>query len=87
VVKIRESVPATIEVQWKHQDEFRRQYGPDYRAGLDLMFANPDGTLLKPDSVSAAASLLFRRLRLPKSAASTHYATPTHRIFLRAVCR
>lgn len=39
---------------------FRRQYGPDYRADLDLIFANPDGTPFKPDSISSAVSLLFR---------------------------
>jgi hypothetical protein len=32
--------------------EFRQQYSPDYRADLDLIFANPDGRPLKPDSVS-----------------------------------
>ena len=25
------------------QAEFRRQYGPDHRADLDLIFANPNG--------------------------------------------
>jgi hypothetical protein len=29
------------------------QYGQDYRRDLDLIFANPDGSPLKPDSVSA----------------------------------
>ena len=33
-----------------------------------MIFANPDGTPFKPDSVSAAVSLLFRRLKLPKGA-------------------
>jgi hypothetical protein len=37
---------------------------PRYRADLDLIFANPDGTPLKPDSVSACVSLLSRRLKL-----------------------
>jgi integrase len=37
---------------------FRQRFGPDYRADLDLVFANPDGTPLKPDSVSASVSLL-----------------------------
>ena len=50
----------------KRQQEFRQQYGPDYRTDLDLIFANPDGTPLKPDSVSASVSALCRRLKLPK---------------------
>jgi site-specific recombinase XerD len=50
----------------KRQDEFRHHFGPDYRVDLDLIFANPDGTPLKPDSISASVSLLFRRLKLPK---------------------
>ena len=50
------------------EDEFRRQYGPEYRADLALIFPNPDGTPFKPDSISAAVSLLFRRLKLPKGA-------------------
>jgi integrase len=52
-INIPESVLAPLEAHRKRQDEFRRQFGPDYRADLDLIFANPDGTPLKPDSVSA----------------------------------
>jgi hypothetical protein len=33
----------------KQQDEFHRKFGPGYRSDLDLIFANPDGTPLKPD--------------------------------------
>lgn len=64
----------------RRQDEFRRQYGSDYRADLDLIFANPDGTLLKPASVSAAVSLLFRRLKLPKGTSlhSLRHAHTSH---------
>ncbi len=61
----------------ERQDEFRQQFGPDYRSDLDLIFANPDGTPLKPDSVSAAVSALFRRLKLPKGA-SLHSLRHTH---------
>src|SRR5947208_14846811 len=45
---------------------FGAKFGPDYRADLDLVFANPDGTPLKPDSISAAVSALFTRLKIPK---------------------
>jgi hypothetical protein len=46
-------------------------YGPDYRADLDLGFANPDGVPLKPDSVSATISALFRWLQIQQSLGST----------------
>lgn len=34
--------------------EFKKQYGPDYRKDLDLIFCNPDG------------SAPFERLKIPK---------------------
>ncbi len=83
VVKVPESTFATIEAHRKRQDEFHRQFGPDYRADLDLIFANPDGTPLKPDSVSATVSLLCRRLKLPKGA-SLHSLRHTHTSHLLA---
>jgi integrase len=43
----------------------------------NLIFANPDGTPLKPDSVSASVSLLCRRLGLPKGA-SLHTLRLSH---------
>jgi integrase len=60
--------PAKLETHHKRQDEFRQQFGTDYRTDLDLIFANPDGTPLKPDSISASVSLLCRRLGFPKGA-------------------
>ena len=60
------SAVALLEVHRQHQNEFRRQYGADYRADLDLIFANPDGTMLRPDSVSSASvSALFKRCKIP----------------------
>jgi integrase len=78
--------PGTLELLEAHrrrQDEFRRQFGPAYRADLDLIFSNPDGTVLKPDSISATVSLLFRRLKLPKGA-SLHSLRHTHTSHLLA---
>ena len=80
---VPESALATLELHRKQQDEFRRQFGPDYKTDLDLIFANPDGTPLKPDSASAAVSLLFRRLKLPKGA-SLHSLRHTHTSHLLA---
>ncbi len=76
-ISLPKSVRVTIEVHRKKQDEFRRHFGPDYRADLNLIFANPDGSPLKPDSVSASVSLLCRRLGLPKGA-SLHTLRHSH---------
>jgi integrase len=76
-LKVPESALAALEEHRKRQDEFRRQFGAQYRADLDLIFTNPDGTPLRPDSVSSAVSLLFRRLGLPKGA-SLHSLRHSH---------
>jgi integrase len=76
-VKVPESALAALETHRERQGEFRRQFGPDYRADLDLIFANPDGTPLRPNSISSVVSLLFRRLGLPKGA-SLHSLRHTH---------
>jgi len=39
-------------------------FGPDYRADLDLIFADPAGNYRKPDSVSWAACDIARKARL-----------------------
>jgi integrase len=66
VVKIPEETLVKLEMHRKRQDEFRAQFGPDYRADLDLIFCNPDGTPLRPDSVSASVSAIFKRLKIQK---------------------
>jgi integrase len=75
-IKIPAMTMVVIEARRRRQDEFRQQFGPDYQAG-DLVFANPDGSPLKPDSVSATVSLLFRRLKLP-AGLSLHSLRHTH---------
>jgi integrase len=77
------SAIAALKAHRKRQDEFRGQFGPDYRADLDLIFANADGTPFKPDSISSAVSLLFRRLKLPKGT-SLHSLRHTHTSHLLA---
>jgi integrase len=73
VVKIPEETLPKLEAHRKRQDEFRMQFGPDYRHDLDLIFANPDGSPLKPDSISASVSALFKRLKISKpKGASLH---------------
>jgi integrase len=55
------------------------QFGPDYQSDLDLIFANPDGTPLNPDSISATVSALFKRLKIPKpKGASLHLLRHSH---------
>jgi integrase len=76
-VSLPVSAIAALDVHRKVQDDIRRQFGPEYRADLDLIFANPDGSPFKPDSISAAVSLLFRRLKLPKGA-SLHSLRHSH---------
>ena len=46
------------------QNEYRQQFGPDYRADLNLVFATPEGNYLKPDTVTSAACLLARKCGL-----------------------
>ncbi len=76
-VKVPDSALAAVATHRKRQDEFRRQFGSDYRTDLDLIFAHPDGTPLRPNSISSVVSLLFRRLSLPKGA-SLHSLRHTH---------
>jgi site-specific recombinase XerD len=52
---------------------------------LDLVFANPDGTPLKPDSISASVSALFKRLKIPKpKGAALHLLRHSHTSVLLA---
>jgi len=76
-VKVPASALTALEIHRERQDEFRQQYGSAYRADLDLIFANPDGTLLRPNSISSGVSLLVRRLGLPKGA-SLHSLRHSH---------
>ncbi|MBI3666792.1 MAG: site-specific integrase [Acidobacteria bacterium] len=76
-VGLSASVLDALEAHRKRQAEFRRQFGPDYRADLDLIFVHPDGTPLKPDSISATVSALCRRLKLPKGV-SLHTLRHSH---------
>jgi len=82
-VNLPESVLVPLEVHRKTQNKFHQQFGSDYRADLDLIFANPDGTPLKPDSISVAVTKLCRKLKLPKGA-SLHSLRHTHGSILLA---
>ncbi len=77
VVSLPQSAILALSTHQAKQAELRKQFGPDYRADLDLIFGNPEGEPLRPDSVSSSVSALFRRLKLPKGA-SLHSLRHTH---------
>jgi integrase len=81
-VGLPESTLVVLKAHRRRQNDCRRQFGADYRAG-DLIFAHPDGSPLKPDSISATVSLLFRRLKMP-AGASLHSLRHTHTSHLLA---
>ncbi len=61
----------------KRSRHFASSSAPTDKADLDLIIANPDGSLLRPDSISAAVSALFRKLKLPRGT-SLHTLRHTH---------
>jgi integrase len=77
IVALPHSALTALDDHRQKQATYRTQFGPDYRVDLDLIVANPDGTPLRPDSISATVSALFRRLKLPKGA-SLHSLRHTH---------
>ena len=72
-----ESAVSALVAHRAAQAAFREQFGSDYRSDLDLIFSNPDGTLLRPDSISSSVSALFKKLKLPKGA-SLHSLRHSH---------
>jgi integrase len=75
VVTIPGSALKKLNEHRKAQQEYRDHFGASYQG--DFIFCNPDGSPLKPDTISAAVSLLFRSLKLPKGA-SLHTLRHTH---------
>lgn len=92
-IDLPERTLAALECHRREQNVYRAQFGPDYASASwphqvednrieqgpekDLIFAQPDGTPLKPDSVSSKISLLCRKLKLPKGA-SLHTLRHSH---------
>jgi integrase len=78
-VVLPDSAIVALAAHRKQQDVFRQRFSPDYRADLDLIFSEPDGSPLKPDSISSSVSALFQRLKLPKpKGASLHMLRHSH---------
>lgn len=79
VIALPPSAQTALELHRAKQNEFRTQFGADYRTDLDLIFANPDGTPFNPDSISATVSALFKRLKIPKpKGSSLHLLRHSH---------
>jgi integrase len=75
VVTIPSAALKKLQAHRKKQQPYREHFGESYQG--DYIFCNPDGSPLKPDTVSASVSLLFRSLKLPKGA-SLHTLRHTH---------
>jgi integrase len=75
VITIPPSALKKLEAHRKKQEPYRAHFGDTYQG--DYIFCNPDGSPLKPDTVSAAVSLLFRNMKLPKGV-SLHTLRHTH---------
>jgi len=75
VITVPPSALKKLKSHRKAQEEFRDHFGASYQG--DYIFCNPDGSPLKPDTVSAAVSLLFRSLKLP-AGVSLHTLRHTH---------
>jgi integrase len=44
------------------QDETRAMYGTDYRSDLDLVFCDPDGNYIRPDTVTKAVRRIAKKV-------------------------
>jgi integrase len=86
IVALPESTVVALTEHRAHPEVFRWQFGPDYQTDLDLVIANPNGSLLRPDGISAASSALCRRLKLPPRT-SLHTLRHTHGPHLLAAGR
>jgi integrase len=64
VITIPPSALKRLKAHRKVQEEYRAHFGASYQG--DFIFCNPDGSPLKPDTVSVAVSLRFCNLGLPK---------------------
>jgi len=66
LVPLPDAAREALTVHRQQQDGYRRMFGPDYRSGLDLVFATPEGDYLKPDSITAKFCLLARKAGLKR---------------------
>jgi integrase len=76
VVGLPASAIGALARHWEEQQRHRAAAGEHYESG-DLIICNPDGSALKPDSISSKVSLLARKLKLPKGV-SLHTLRHSH---------
>ncbi len=74
-VELPPSMVACLDPHRLRQDKFRRQFGPDYRSDMDLIFANPDGTPLMPNSISSNGVAAVPALRAAQGSIAPRPAT------------
>jgi integrase len=77
VVSLPVSTLNFLEARRTEQGALRQQFGADYRSDLDLIVCEPDGSTLRPDSISSSISALMKRLKMPKGV-SLHTLRHTH---------
>jgi len=63
-ITLSASIVALLTSHRERQQEHRRFFGQDYRTDLDLVFCDPAGDYLKPDSVTAKACLIAKKAGL-----------------------
>lgn len=79
IVIVPESALHTLLRHREQQRDLEREFGQAYRSDLDLIFAEPDGSPLKPNSISSSVSALFKRLGIAKpKGASLHLLRHSH---------
>lgn len=71
VVPLPQTAVEALRGHRRQQMEYRRSFGVSYKQDLDLVFAEPDGSFLKPDTVSAKVCLLARRLGMKNTSLHT----------------
>ncbi|WP_321476892.1 tyrosine-type recombinase/integrase [uncultured Paludibaculum sp.] len=64
LVKLPQMAVDVLQAHRVEQAKRRQTFGPDYQTDPDLIFAGPDGSFLRPDTVTAAACLLANRAGL-----------------------
>jgi integrase len=63
-ISIPQSAIEILKIIQATQEHNRSMFGADYRRDLDLVFCGPDGSYLKPDSVSSKCSLIAKQAGL-----------------------
>lgn len=75
-ISLPKSSVEVLRLHLARQVENRRLFGPDYREDLNLVFAEPDGDYLKPDSMTSKVCLLASKAGL--NGASLHTLRHSH---------